>query len=118
MFAGRVEYRPEIRCRRLRCTRCQHGWTVLPRGFVPRRQYQPTVVAHALAMYHRGETQDEVAHSVSCSRRSVARWLAWISETLDAARGVWRRFAGRVAGLLRETTETAEDTETIPALAR
>ena len=91
---------------------------MLPRGFVPRRHYQPTVVAHALAMYHRGETQDEAARSVLCSRRSVARWLAWISEAVDAAGGVWRRFAGRVAGLLRPVADVSEDGPNTPTLAR
>jgi hypothetical protein len=118
MLAGRAEYRPEIRCRRLRCGECRHGWTALPRGFVPRRHHQPTVVAHAVAQYHRGGTQDEVARALLCSRRSVARWLAWISEALNAARGAWRRFAGRVAQLVRATAETSECAATIPALAR
>jgi hypothetical protein len=118
MLAGRAEYKPEVRCRRLRCGGCRHGWTVLPRGFVRRRHYQPTVVAYALAMSHRGETQDEVARALLCSRRSVARWLAWISEGLDAAGAVWRRFAGRVAGLLRPVADVSEDGPNTPTLAR
>jgi hypothetical protein len=83
---------------------------------VGRKQYQPSVVAHGVAMRLRGATLDQIAALLACSRRTVGRWVAWLeSRTPSMLHGAWRRFASRVCALLKQDAACAGR---VPAVAR
>jgi hypothetical protein len=115
MVDGQPTFKCEVRCRRLRCGSCDHGWAVLPTQFVARKHYQAAVIARGVALRLRGESLAEVARLLSCSRRTVGRWVEWLAslrfEELGAA---VRRLVGRVRRRLGETMGGNR----VPALAR
>lgn len=79
--AGRVIHLPRIRCRRVRCQACRRSWTLRPRGLMPQRHYQLSVIAEALASYlfEPESSQAGVARAMGCARRTVGRWLRWLA---------------------------------------
>lgn len=79
--AGRVVHLPRIRCRRVRCQACRRSWTLRPRGLMPQRHYQLSVIAEAMASYllEPESSQAGVARAMGCARRTVGRWLRWLA---------------------------------------
>jgi hypothetical protein len=87
---------------------------VLPKPFVARRHYQPAVIAHGVALRLRGESLAEVARLLSCSRRTVGRWVGWLASVrLEEIGRVVRGLVGRV----RRRLEEAMGGDRVPALA-
>jgi hypothetical protein len=114
MIHGQPTFESEVRCRRLRCGSCDHGWAVLPRPFVARRHYQPAVIARGVALRLRGESLAGVARLLSCSRRTVGRWIEWLASVhIEELGGVVRALVGRV----RRRLEEAMGGDRVPALA-
>ncbi len=73
-----------IRCRRVRCAACRFRWPLRPPGLVPRRHYQPCVVADAATQHlFAGVSQERVARAIGCSRRTLGRWLRWLAACAD-----------------------------------
>lgn len=105
----------EIRCRRMRCRKCSHTWTVRPRGLVASKHYQPCVVARGISLQLRGATQALVAAASASSRRSVGRWRRMLSALSTPLHGAWRHFAGRVWVLLHRALGVVER---LPEVAR
>jgi hypothetical protein len=70
----------------LRCTRCRKSFTQYEAGAYPRRQFQPDVVAQAVAM-HTGAAMParHVAQAVGASVTSVRRWTCWTAALVDPA---------------------------------
>jgi len=79
-----VVHLTDIACRRVKCGTkgCRRSWTLRPSGLSPRRHYQLCVVASATSEYLFEAKADltSVGARCSCSRHTVARWLAWESE--------------------------------------
>jgi len=102
MRRGAARFLPAIRVRRVRCAHCRHDWILRPTRFVPRAHYQPCVVACGVAMWLRGLTFEAIASALSCSARTVGRWLLRLAD--PSALGTcpsWSRFASRIANRLR-----------------
>jgi len=72
-----------VACRLVKCglAECGRSWTLRPPGLAPQRHYQLCVVAQAASMYlfDPDATQDQVAASVGCARRTLSRWLGWLA---------------------------------------
>jgi hypothetical protein len=53
---------------------------------MPRRHYQLCVVTEAASQHlFAGASQEQVAATTGCSRRTVGRWLQWLSQVADPA---------------------------------
>ena len=114
-----VVYLTDIPCRRVRCKECRLGWTLRPPGMIPRKHYQPCVVASATSRYLFDEraSQEQVAAAHACSRRTLGRWLRWVaglaatavlaSMVLAASGEVVLPGLRRVAGLARKARRAA-----------
>ena len=77
-------YVPPFSVRRLRCKGCRNRWRLLPPGLIPHKHYQPCVIARAVSRYLAGEvTMQEAADEVGCSRRTIGRWIPWVSALGD-----------------------------------
>lgn len=80
---GVVEYLTGIGCRRVRCgsKACGRSWTLRPEGMTPRRHFQLSVVAEAMAEYVLGgeSTHEQVGGRYGCSRWTVGQWQRWVS---------------------------------------
>jgi hypothetical protein len=78
---------PEIVCPRVKCAACRQSWTLRPEGLVPQRHYQLCVVADATARYffEPGPSLEAVAQTVDCDRRTVGRWVDWLSKLAQPA---------------------------------
>ena len=78
-----VIYLTDIRCRRVKCgnPECRKSWTLRPAGLMPRRHYQLCVVASATRQYlsEPRSTLTAVASAHMCCRRTVGRWLRWMT---------------------------------------
>ena len=72
----------EVPCRRVKCgaPRCRRSWTLRPEGLTPQRHYQLDVVAEGCITYlfEPTATLTQVAETLTCSRQTVRRWLAWV----------------------------------------
>jgi hypothetical protein len=79
----RVVYLSDVLCRRLKCAdrQCKKSWTLRPPGLMPRRHYQLCVVASAARqfLFDPHSTLSSVAAAHQCCRRTVGRWLRWLS---------------------------------------
>lgn len=86
LVAGLVVYLSAV-LRRVRCQTCRVSWRLYPPGLMPRRHYQACVVAQATSqqLFAADSTQEAVAARYQCSRRTVARWLGWISAFVTPA---------------------------------
>ncbi len=82
-----VVHLTDIVCRRVRCVACRFGWQLRPPGLMPRRHYQLCVVASATSQYlfDEGASQERIAAQHGCSRRTLGRWLRWLSRVADPA---------------------------------
>ena len=82
-----VVHVPQVRCRRIKCKACEARWVHLPPGMIPRKHYQPCVVARATSRYLFDEhaSQQQVAAAHGCSRRTVGRWLRWLGALAESA---------------------------------
>jgi len=80
LFEGQAVYVPEIPTHRVLCLDCRRSWTLQPPGLLPRKHYQPCVVAKATAdyLFDPSASQQAVADQYGCSRRQVGRWLSWV----------------------------------------
>ena len=78
-----------IRCRRVRCAdaACRHRWCLFPPGLLPRRHFQACVVAAATQeyLYAEGASQEGTAARHGCCRRTLHRWLGWLSSVAEPA---------------------------------
>jgi hypothetical protein len=76
-------YLTDILCKRVKCANpeCKKSWTLRPPGLMPRRHYQLCIVAHATDKFLLDPhvTLTSIAYEHQCSRRTVGRWLNWIS---------------------------------------
>lgn len=87
LAAEAVVFLGSVLLRRVRCQECRVSWRLYPPGMMPRRHYQACVVAQATSqhLFDADSTQEAVAAAHHCSRRTVARWLAWISALVTPA---------------------------------
>jgi transposase-like protein len=72
---------PEVLTWRVRCLDCGRSWTLQPPGLLPRKHYQPCLVARVVADYlfsPEASTQ-AAARRWGCSRRQVGRWARWVA---------------------------------------
>lgn len=78
-----------VACRLVKCgdPQCRRSWTLRPPGLAPQRHYQLCVVAQAASTYlfDPAATQERVAASLGCARRTVGRWLGWLAEIATPA---------------------------------
>jgi hypothetical protein len=76
---------PELVSRRARCTVCRASLRLHRPGVIAHKHYQPCVVAYAVSRYlfERSTTMQQVADEIGCDRRTVGRWLRWVSELGD-----------------------------------
>jgi hypothetical protein len=83
LIGDEVVYLVDILCKRVKCAEpeCSKSWTLRPPGLMPRRHYQLCVVAHGLMKFFSDshETLTSVAEAHCCSRRTVGRWMHWIT---------------------------------------
>lgn len=86
---GQVVHVDAVACRLVKCgeAQCSRSWTLRPPGLAPQRHYQLCVVAQGASTYLFGPdaTQDEVAASLGCARRTLGRWLGWLAEIASPA---------------------------------
>ena len=72
-----------VACRLVKCgdPQCSRSWTLRPPGLAPQRHYQLCVVARAASSYlfDRTATQEQIAGSTGCARRTIHRWLGWLA---------------------------------------
>jgi len=83
---GVVAFLAGIWCPRVKCANkaCKRSWALRPEKLMPRRHYQLSVVAPAMSRHlFEGISQERVAESFTCSRRTVSRWLNWLAEVAD-----------------------------------
>jgi len=82
-----VVYVPELRCRRVKCSRCGARWTLRPPGLVAHKHYQLCVVARAASRYLwcARSTLSSVASEHGCARRTVRRWMTWVAAIAEPA---------------------------------
>ncbi len=87
LLAGLVVYVGSVLCRRVRCQECRVSWRLYPPGLMPRRHFQACVVAQATSqhLFEADSTQEAVAAAHRCSRRTVSRWLGWVSALASPA---------------------------------
>ena len=86
LVESQVVHLPKIRLRRVRCPDCRTSFTLWPPGLIPRRHYQPCVVSWALGqLLGAPSSEEEVAASVGCARRTVGRWLRWLASVAEPA---------------------------------
>ncbi len=87
LLEGHVVHLADLPCRRAKCGVCKRSWTLRPPGMVPHKHYQPCVAARAVAQYVAQEqaSLEQVARRHGCSRRTVARWVAWVAALVDPA---------------------------------
>ena len=89
LVEGEVVYVDEVTCRLVQCGHPQCGkcWALRPPGLAPHRHYQLDVVADAVGSYlfDPEASQDHVASSIGCARRTVGRWIGWVAEIADPA---------------------------------
>ncbi|MBW1797354.1 MAG: hypothetical protein JRJ21_02880 [Deltaproteobacteria bacterium] len=92
-----VVHLTDLLCKRVKCANpeCKKSWTLRPPGLMPRRHYQLCVVAHGTKefLFDPRSTLTSVADEHQCSRRTVGRWLAWISEIAEPANLVRHLFS-------------------------
>lgn len=83
MEGDRVVYLSDVLCRRVKCAnrQCKKSWTLRPPGLMPRRHYQPCVVASAVRqfLFQSHSTLTSVAAAHQCCRRTLDRWLHWVA---------------------------------------
>jgi hypothetical protein len=74
-------YLPVVRCRRVKCRGCEVSWTLRPEGLLAHRHYQGCVVSSAVSEYlfEKDATLSAIADRIDCARRTVGRWVVWIS---------------------------------------
>ena len=77
----------DLRYRRVKCRACGKRWALLPPGTIPRKHYQPCVVAEATGLYlfEPRASQQQVAAAHGCSRRTLGRWLRWLAALAEPA---------------------------------
>ncbi len=83
---GVIAFLVGICCPRVKCGNkaCQRSWTLRPEGLTPCRQYQLSMVAHGMSEHlFEGTSLESVAESLTCSRRTVSRWLRWMAEVAE-----------------------------------
>ncbi len=82
---GSMAYVDEAPVGRVKCLDCGKCWTLQAPGVLPRKHYQPCVVAEAVSrvLYEPGASQRQVAAEMGCSRRQVGRWLDWVSSMVS-----------------------------------
>jgi len=82
LFEGQAIYVTDIPTCRVLCLDCSRSWTLQAPGLLPRKHYQPCVVAKATAdyLFDPSASQQAVADQYGCSRHQVGRWLSWLSE--------------------------------------
>jgi hypothetical protein len=87
VLADDVQYVSEVRCRRVKCGACHKSWTLRPSGLCAHKHYQLCVVAKATSEYLLDPrvTLSGVADRLGCARRTVGRWICWVSQIADAA---------------------------------
>lgn len=72
-----------VACRLVKCgdSHCGRSWTLRPPGLAPQRHYQLCVVARAASTYlfDPAATEDQIAGSTGCARRTIRRWLGWLA---------------------------------------
>lgn len=78
-------YVASIPVRRLRCGDCVRRWSRPPERVPTRAQYQPCVVAPAVAaaVLEVGSTDTQVAKAYGCHRRTLLRWVARVAQVGD-----------------------------------
>lgn len=78
-------YVHSIPVRRLRCGDCVRRWSRPPERVPTRAQYQPCVVAPAVAaaVLEVGSTDTQVAKAYGCHRRTLLRWVARVAQVGD-----------------------------------
>jgi hypothetical protein len=88
LVARAVVFLTGVRCPRVKCASraCRRSWTLRPDGLMPQRHYQLPVVAAAMTMHLlEGVSQEGAAEEHTCSRRTVSRWVKWLSEVTEPA---------------------------------
>lgn len=92
-----VVYLTDILCKRVKCANpgCKKSWTLRPPGLMPRRHYQLCIVAHGTDKFLLGPhvTLTSIAYEYQCSRRTVCRWLNWISDIAEPPTLIDRLFS-------------------------
>lgn len=85
LHAGQVYFLPDIRCRRVDCAACGQSWTLRPPDLLPRRHHQLPVVASAASSYlfDVRSSREQVASRHSASRRTLGRWLDWLTRLAE-----------------------------------
>lgn len=77
-----------VACRLVKCgnPQCGRSWTLRPPGLAPQRHYQLCVVARAASSYlfDQAATQEQIAASTGCARRTIRRWLGWVAGIASA----------------------------------
>lgn len=77
---------PDVVCRRLKCQACGLRWTRRPEGCLPRRHYQPCVMANAVAMVTLGDgSLTATATHFGIDRRTLGRWTHWTAQVAEPA---------------------------------
>ena len=78
-----------VACRLVKCGNppCGRCWTLRPPGLAPQRHYQLCVVARAASSYlfDPAATQEQIAASTGCARRTIRRWLGWLAGVASPA---------------------------------
>ena len=96
LIGNEVVYFTDILCKRVKCAepKCKKSWTLRPPGLIPRRHYQICIVEHATEkfLFDQYATLTSVAGEHQCSRRTVGRWLNWISGIAEPSQLIHRVF--------------------------
>ncbi|MFQ5976227.1 MAG: hypothetical protein ACE5J5_07935 [Candidatus Hydrothermarchaeales archaeon] len=96
LIGDEVVYLIDILCKRVKCANleCKKSWTLRPPGLMPRRHYQLCIVAHGASkfLFDSHATLTSVADEHQCSRRTVGRWLKWISGIAEPSELIRRLF--------------------------
>lgn len=83
VIGDEVVYLTDILYKRVKCANpeCKKSWTIRPSGLMPRRHYQLCIVAQATNkfLFDPHSTLTSIADEHCCCRRTVGRWLKWIS---------------------------------------
>ena len=81
LVEGQSDYLTDLPVRRAMCGECRRSWTVQTPGILPRKHYQPCVVAQAVSTYlfEPEASEATVAAQFDCSRRQVGRWVRWVA---------------------------------------
>jgi len=110
LAARTVVFLTGVRCPRVKCASraCRRSWTLRPDGLVPQRHYQLSVVASAMTMHLlEGFPREGAAEEHTCSRRTVSRWVKWLSEVAEPAVLARRLTAASDALVLPKVEELA-----------